>query len=495
MKKTYVGSSKELALANFLGVSEKAKRIIGTALFSGALTIASIPINANAYTREQLNEHQQYVEEVILHYNNIEKETKSYLEDLLKSKKITIEQYETMLGDLTKKIETNSSITISELKSKPQNVLDKNLIFMKIFPKQPNETKPKIKLTLNDISSLDLNQIERLEKEYIIDSIELNRYYEADGNKPVGKMFKYSLDTYKKLLNVINKKFGDLKEQNNLTELEKATIVLKRMENLTYANEVLSIPVTKDPNPKLFTSRNLVDPLLNNTGICAGYSDLFKNVMSYIGIEAKEIRGYVKNINIIASTLPGEANHAWNQVKLDGKWCNIDITQIISNKEILKPNKPHPYLFTDNSELRDRTSITLPPPPYLAIFGLNEKDTYSFSQKEIDNALKVATKYEKNRKKIKGSIIFRIAKKLDNIKNNFANSRRSKKKDFANKRINANKILALPAVNDEKAEFSNYLSANGKYVKNTTNLTNSQISKNLDKQNATKTEVEPFERS
>lgn len=516
MKKVYTGSTKALESANSFGISDKAKKIITTALIAGTLNFvgsqtnahtytednvgiksdsnATTQFNKNNYTKEQINKHQRYIKEVSLHYENMEKETKSHLKELLETNKITKEKYDNLSTILFDTIKIRKDNSVSELKNNPNNILDKNLVSMNILPKQSNDDKPRIKLNLNDISSLNLKQIESLEKNYIIDIIELNRYYEMIGSKPIDKMFKYSPETYKKLLNTIEQKFGDLKNVQNLSELEKATIVLKRMEKLTYDSGVLSLPVTEKPNPRLFTSRNLVDPLLNNTGVCAGYSDLFKNIMSYIGIEAKEIRGYVKTVDVVG-TVPGEANHAWNQVKLDGKWCNVDITQIIDNKKILKPNKPHPFLFVENSELKINKTMFKSEISYLPILGLAENDTHSFSQAEIDGALNTAISYEKSNKKSNVSIVQRVIKKIKDIKT-FAQNKR-------------NKVLALGDGNstihseaettnqtntqNKRDDFANYLSDNDKYKNVSVNITNA--SKTSNKEISNKRAEDSHERS
>jgi len=55
--------------------------------------------------------------------------------------------------------------------------------------------------------------------------------------------------------------------------------------------------------------------VLNGTGVCDGYAEAFKILANGAGLEAK----------LICGTSQGEG-HAWNQVKIDGKWYNIDVT-------------------------------------------------------------------------------------------------------------------------------------------------------------------------
>ena len=65
-------------------------------------------------------------------------------------------------------------------------------------------------------------------------------------------------------------------------------------------------------------TRSLKGVLLEGRAVCAGYALALEQVLKYNGIEAKVIGGYAygKPIN----------GHAWNQVRIDGKWYNADLT-------------------------------------------------------------------------------------------------------------------------------------------------------------------------
>jgi len=69
------------------------------------------------------------------------------------------------------------------------------------------------------------------------------------------------------------------------------------------------------------------DLLESRVSVCDGYSDIFQALAKEAGLEAVKISGYGKGY----SYEPGEAlgnstNHAWNAVKLDGKWFLVDCT-------------------------------------------------------------------------------------------------------------------------------------------------------------------------
>lgn len=454
MEKKFVGSTKELNIAKSKGISSKVKHILAAALIGGNLIAVGTPIEASAYTHDQIATHQRHVQELKNLYDNISEKSTSALNDLLKKGEISIEQYNNSMNNL-KKLQETQKFSVTELQGKLHNITDKNIISMKMLSPQEGDTKERVQLNLNNISSLNKEQIEYLEKKYHIDSIVLNRAYHLDEGDFSDATFVYSTETYKKLLTTIDEKFSDLKENKNLTELEKVTIVLKRMENIKYDYNALNLSIDKDDTStsKIWTSRNMVDPLFNNTGICAGYSDLFKNVMSYLNIESKEIHGYVKGAETI-NTLPGKDNHAWNQVKIDGKWYNLDITQLNTRPSRLAPNQDHQYLFVSDSELNDFRS-KLMPSEYQPIFGLHENATQSLSQQEIDKALVTAIEYEQKKLKHDNSLFAQTGKKIAALKNKLSGKKTDKNITVASENTNT--------TTNTREEFTSYLSNNGKY--------------------------------
>lgn len=70
------------------------------------------------------------------------------------------------------------------------------------------------------------------------------------------------------------------------------------------------------------TSRNLYGGLVENTCVCTGYAQILKNVLSCVGIEC-----------VVEAGCPDEegSGHAWNMVKIGGKWFNIDLTNECNN--------------------------------------------------------------------------------------------------------------------------------------------------------------------
>lgn len=58
--------------------------------------------------------------------------------------------------------------------------------------------------------------------------------------------------------------------------------------------------------------------LVNGTSICSGYAMIFHEAIQYIGMKSRIITADNKTID--------EDGHEWNQVQIDGKWYNVDVT-------------------------------------------------------------------------------------------------------------------------------------------------------------------------
>ncbi|MDZ4858469.1 MAG: transglutaminase domain-containing protein [Candidatus Hydrogenedentes bacterium] len=60
--------------------------------------------------------------------------------------------------------------------------------------------------------------------------------------------------------------------------------------------------------------------------VCSGYAALFERLAKESGLEAVTITGYAKGVGHVAGSSIATPNHAWNAVKLEGKWQLIDST-------------------------------------------------------------------------------------------------------------------------------------------------------------------------
>mgnify|MGYP001445031954 CR=1 FL=1 len=73
------------------------------------------------------------------------------------------------------------------------------------------------------------------------------------------------------------------------------------------------------------TNRSIGEILRDQKAICLGYAQLIARMCELAGLEAEVISGYSKDLPTSKPMLE-EPDHAWNAVKVDGKWQLLDAT-------------------------------------------------------------------------------------------------------------------------------------------------------------------------
>lgn len=102
---------------------------------------------------------------------------------------------------------------------------------------------------------------------------------------------------------------------------------------------------------------------LNKKASSNGFAHLFKRLCNNVGVECVVIKGTMKNSLKFIGRKPGFINHWWNAVKLNDKWCLVDVAlgsgsiDIKSEKFIRAYNEAYfltlPDLFVLNHFPRD----------------------------------------------------------------------------------------------------------------------------------------------
>lgn len=85
-----------------------------------------------------------------------------------------------------------------------------------------------------------------------------------------------------------------------------------------------------------------IECLTRGRAICSGYARVLENILNKVGIPTKVI---------IAKTI-----HEWNQVFIDGKWYNCDLT---NDRDFIVDGLKCPHFLTSN---QDDCNFTLRPP-------------------------------------------------------------------------------------------------------------------------------------
>lgn len=103
------------------------------------------------------------------------------------------------------------------------------------------------------------------------------------------------------------------------TDMEKVrSIYVWITQNISYDNQAYTSIVRR-------INRNNQDILNRKKAVCFGYATLFKALCEEVGVQAELISGYSWN-TLTSSVNPGEPDHAWNAVKIDGNWYLLDAT-------------------------------------------------------------------------------------------------------------------------------------------------------------------------
>lgn len=152
----------------------------------------------------------------------------------------------------------------------------------------------------------------------------------------------YNIDEYYKIREALEEITEGI--HSGMSDVEKFAVVYKRLaDKIIYDRPVAEGPYSKEHAlylAKLYCkSRNLSEGLIEQEGfdvqtnspdttlanrtVCAGYSDILKNALDMVGIESVIDSGNA-NYNQTRNTYTG--GHAWNKVKIDGKWYYTDLT-------------------------------------------------------------------------------------------------------------------------------------------------------------------------
>ncbi len=105
---------------------------------------------------------------------------------------------------------------------------------------------------------------------------------------------------------------------------------------------------TEDLFRNLNRPQDYASVLKRKTAVCAGYSQLFKKMADLAGVEARIISGHSKGFGY-RGFLGGKTDHAWNAVKVSGKWHLVDVTWDAGHvdRKTFVRNYSTDYLFLD----------------------------------------------------------------------------------------------------------------------------------------------------
>lgn len=106
------------------------------------------------------------------------------------------------------------------------------------------------------------------------------------------------------------------------TELEKARAIFRWVtHNIAYDADAFFSRRFRD-------ARATPDSVLKSRrGVCDGYARIYEGLAKAAGLEVVRVSGYAKGFGYeTGDQIPKESNHAWNAVKVGGRWILLDTT-------------------------------------------------------------------------------------------------------------------------------------------------------------------------
>lgn len=118
----------------------------------------------------------------------------------------------------------------------------------------------------------------------------------------------------------------------DMTDAEKVLVV----------NDYMCMNYEYDTTYSASYTHDMYGVMINKTGVCDSYSKAFLYVMNRLGIECRRM-------------ISDEMNHAWNCVKIDGKWYHVDVTWNDPVYDTIG-NASHNYLLVSDYNINENYS-------------------------------------------------------------------------------------------------------------------------------------------
>ena len=194
------------------------------------------------------------------------------------------------------------------------NIEKINLVIQIDTVKELPQEKLELLLEKYNIKEILLGQIPYLSKEYeYLYDVMANMYgVDASQKLELEKINKitndiYSVSDYKKILNALNNTIEDLSIQNKIDGIYKIFDYIAK--NVSYDDN--GVKTTKIEN------QNLIGAVLKKKAVCEGYSKFLQQMLSLINVDSIVVQGGEKK---------EDGGHVWNQVFVNNKWYNADVT-------------------------------------------------------------------------------------------------------------------------------------------------------------------------
>lgn len=196
----------------------------------------------------------------------------------------------------------------------------------------------KISVFVAHVDDISLSELSKLKKQFNVEYISVRDLYGFDDayQLSIDLIYKYK-KAIQKLTDGINDEF--LKGQQDREKVIFGILIPRILENTKY-----SLNAQEEYEKKSKTIRfgkptynhisNEMLGLIKGKCVCRGYAGIVRDVFRSVGISVNVITGMSEYVG-----------HAWNQIKLDGEWYNIDVTW--DREYILREGKSY-WLLKDD---------------------------------------------------------------------------------------------------------------------------------------------------
>lgn len=181
----------------------------------------------------------------------------------------------------------------------------------------------KIELKLKDVSDLTADKARQLKNDLQAHGITLSgvRIFDPKMDNKKVQLPTYTLSEYiyiRETLDTVT--YGIDPSDSDLDKF--ATIYVRLANSIIYDLDAIE---SNNRAQSLYharvrdESRSLIEGLRDGKCVCAGYADILRNALSLVGVDCRINSG-------LADASRSDSRHAWNQVKIDGKWYYTDLT-------------------------------------------------------------------------------------------------------------------------------------------------------------------------
>ncbi len=325
--KLEVPENVDYEISNLIVENDVINQLSGSSIKLENCTIQNIEglLEINQRKNRELKNVELSDENIVINTSDVSDDEYKFNIDCTKSKEISQE----MLDNLAKLYRKGEQLTLSFTIKQLEEIQKKGLVIDKVCDVSTvieNASELSAQDTKKMMETLGLKYVKITPKEN--ENAYSHHIYEA-------KVYQKSREELDKILKGLEP--NDSNEAKIFAEIYKRLAFHIKFDYDVRKNE-------KKAEKRKFSSKDLVGGLLDRRCVHAGYAEILRNACAICGIEARYVSSKEKIIIDDDGNI-SEENYAYNQVKVDGKWYNVDLT--LDRAGIVKGQLPQYFLKND----------------------------------------------------------------------------------------------------------------------------------------------------